>query len=45
MNSRKLRKKPGMTVTEIQFKKLLDNATLPEDKIRLLAAREPLSGA
>ena len=32
-------------VTEIQFKKLLDNATLPEDKARRLAAREPQSGA
>ena len=32
-------------VTEIQFKKLLANATLPEDTARLLAAREPQSGA
>ena len=32
-------------VTEIQFKKLLDNATLPEDKARRLAAKEPQSGA
>ena len=32
-------------VTDIQFKKLLDNATLPEDKARLLAAREPQSRA
>ena len=32
-------------VTDIQFKKMLDNATLPEGKTRLLAAREPQSGA
>ena len=31
--------------TEIQLKKLLDNAILPEDKARLLVAREPQSGA
>ena len=28
-------------VTEIEFKKLLDNATLLEDKVRLLAPRAP----
>ena len=43
MNPKNSRKKLGMTI--IQFKKLLDNATLPEDKARLLAAREPQSGA
>ena len=32
-------------ITEFQFKKLLDNTTRPEDKPRLLAAREPQSGA
>ena len=32
-------------VTEIQFKKSLDNAILPEDKARLLAAKKPQSGA
>ena len=32
-------------ITEFQFKKLLDNTTRPEDKPRLLAAREPQSEA
>ena len=32
-------------ITDIQLKKLLNNATLPEGKARLLAAKEPQSGA
>ena len=45
MNPKKIKQKAwDGKVTEIKFKKLLDNATLPECRARLLAAKEPQSG-
>jgi hypothetical protein len=32
-------------ITDFQFMQLLQNATQPEDKARLLAAKEPQTGA